>query len=441
MKGLRTVLTDSIFLITEKLINFGLAFAVSIYVVRYLGPSDYGILEYATSLTILAMPFGRLGTVHIAVKDLVLSDGSNKNDILGTVYTIMLGAGLVATIGLIIIGFSTEDDTTIRLLIGVISIKIIFQSFDAFDVWYQSLVKSKYSVLARIGYQLTVSLSKLAFVTMSLSLVYFGISIILGSLIQAIILFLIYQKKFGNFMDWKFDSGYAKELLTKSWPLLISGLSLALYMRVDQIMLRHMVDLENVGNYSVAVRISSLWYFIPMAVTTSLFPTIIKSKVKSESLYMSRMKFLYEIMIVIAVLPAALMSFIGEQLIIFIYGTDFQLASQILTIHIWSGIFVFMGVVRSKWIVNENLQKFGMLFNIGGALINILLNFLLIPKYGALGAAYTTLISQICSSFLFGFLFDKTRSNFYLQLRSMFNVVLIFPFIFSTKKKLNQFIK
>jgi O-antigen/teichoic acid export membrane protein len=186
-------------------------------------------------------------------------------------------------------------------------------------------------------------------------------------------------------------------------------------MKIDQVMIKEMLNSEAVGQYAVAAKLSEIWYFIPMAIASSLFPAIINAKKKSEDLYHARMQKLYDIMAWMAIAIAIPMTFLSDWVVELLYGTQYNLAGSVLMIHIWAGVFVFLGVASSKWFITENLQKYSFYRTLAGALINILLNYILIPIYGIYGAAIATLIAQFIASYFFNIFNKRLRYTFLLQ--------------------------
>ncbi len=436
----RNIITNSGYLIFEKLLTLVVAFIVNIYVVRYLGADQYGLLQYSISLVALFLPLGRLGVSHLVIKDLVANNVNYSREIiLGTTFRLMFFGGIISAVIVIFIGLIIEDTWIVRFLIGFAAIKLIFQSFDSFDYWFQAEVKSKYSVIARSVFQLTTAFSKITLILTKSGLLFFGLAPIIGNVFQVAIWNRFYKKVSKSVAKWEYNASYANQLLKSSWPFIISGLSMMIYLKIDQVMLRNMVNPESVGNYAVAVRISELWYFIPMSLISSVFPAIIKQKEKSESKYYKLLQMLYNLFAALALLVAIPVSLYGNEVILFLYGKDFAAAGLVLQLHIWTGIFVFVGIVRSKWIVNENYQMYSLIFNVSGAILNIILNLLLIPKIGIFGAAWATLISQAISSWFLGLIFYKTRKSAIMQVKAIIGVLLIIPF-FKSLIALKQFV-
>jgi O-antigen/teichoic acid export membrane protein len=186
-----------------------------------------------------------------------------------------------------------------------------------------------------------------------------------------------------------------------------------------------MLDSQAVGIYASAVKLSEAWYFVPIIISSSLFPAIIESKKISEELYYERLQKLYDFLVVIAlaiVIPTTLLS---DWVIDILYGQAYFGAGAVLSIHIWAGLFVFLGVARGKWILTENLQKYTFMYTSIGAVSNIILNLYLIPVLGINGAAFATLISQFIAVILGPFFIKQTRISVYMLLKSIFFVSII----------------
>ncbi len=350
----------------------------------------------------------------------------------------MLGAGFLTALSIIYIGFWLNEDRITRLLIVISSVSLVLQAFQAFDYWFQSKVLSKYSVVARTSGQIIVSILKILFILLSLSVTYFALTTIISGCISAVIWIYSYKKHSKNLSTWTFDPQYAKSLLKDAWPLIVTSISVAIYMKIDQVMLKNMVNANAVGNYAVAVRVSELWYFIPMTIASSVFPSIISSKKDSIEKYHRRLQYLYDVMVAIAVAIAIPMTFLSDFLIQLLFGSEYNMAGGVLALHIWAGIFVFLGVARGKWVINENYQKFTMIFMIIGALVNVLLNIFLIPEYGIMGAAWATVISQALSSWILAVFLKKTFIAFKMQGKAIIRSIFIYPAIKSFLKLLEE---
>ncbi|HHD92551.1 MAG TPA: flippase, partial [Candidatus Portnoybacteria bacterium] len=216
----------------------------------------------------------------------------------------------------------------------------------------------------------------------------------------------------------------AISLLKDSWPLILSGVAITIYMRIDQVMIQNMLGSKEVGYYAAAVKLSEAWYFIPMAITSSLFPAIINAKKKGEALYYSRLQRLYDLVVWIAVAIALPTTFLAPWIIKILYGNAYLPAANALRIYIWAGVFISLLVSSGSWLVNENFTKIALYRNASGSIVNILLNIYLIKGYGIEGATFATLISYFIAGYLFDLFSLKTRHTFWLKTKAL-NIIRI----------------
>jgi len=240
----------------------------------------------------------------------------------------------------------------------------------------------------------------------------------LEGLITAILLFAVYEWVGGRIKAWRFSIDRAKALLSHSWLLILSGLAVMVYMRIDQIMLGQMLNDKAVGIYTVAVRISEAWYFIPIAIVGSVFPALLDAKKVSEILYLEKFQKLYDILAMIALVVAIPVTFLANQIVEVLFGQEYLEAGTILSIHIWTALFVFLGVASGNWFLAENRQLLAFRGVFLGMLTNIALNLVLIPRYGGVGAAVATLISQAVATLLVDVIHRDTRLMFRMKLKA-----------------------
>jgi O-antigen/teichoic acid export membrane protein len=304
----------------------------------------------------------------------------------------------------------TSNDATTNTFIFIIAAGLVFQSFEVVEFYFQSQVLAKIVSICKVT-QLALSSSiKVYLVLTGADLIWFVLVTAFDAMSLAVSYFIAYQLRKNEAFYKCFDLQIAKRLLKDSWPLIFSAIVVMIYMRIDQIMIKEMLGEYEVGIYSAAVRLSEAFYFIPVLVTASLIPAILNAKKQSEQLYKIRLQRLYTFMVWFAIGIALPMTFLGDWLILLLFGQAYQEAGQVLVIHIWALMFVFLGVASGKWLLAENLPMIAFLRTFLGATINVILNFILIPRYGVQGAAIATLISQVFAAFLYD-LFDR-RARF-----------------------------
>jgi len=418
--GFMKYFKNTSWLFAEKILRMVVGLFVGIWVARYLGPDRFGLLSYAQSFVGLFVVIAGLGLDGIAVREMVKSP-EKEQKILSTVFILKLIGALFTLLILAAAVMLTSNDNYTNMLIFIIASAVVFKSFNIIDLYFQARVLSKYVVFANMFSLLLSSLLKICLIWTKAPLEAFAWVILFDSIVLALG-YLYWFKKVQKSISLSyrdFDTAMAGYLLKESWPLILSGMVIAIYMKIDQIMIKEMVNSEAVGQYAAAVKLSEAWYFIPMVISSSLFPAIVNAKQVGKELYYARLQKLYDLMVWMAVVIALPMTFLSDQVVELLYGGAYDQAGSVLMIHIWAGIFVFLGVASSKWFIVENLQKYSLYRTICGAGVNIVLNFILIPRYSIYGAAVATLISQMIASFLFNIINKKLRYTFLLQLNAI----------------------
>jgi O-antigen/teichoic acid export membrane protein len=316
-------------------------------------------------------------------------------------------------------------------MIALITFGFLFQATSVIDFYFQAQVQSKFAVRAQAIQLILTSIFKIYLVWNQAELIWFAFALMLDQVIVAVLFLLVYHWEIEWFPFFSFTWIQAKKLMRDSWPLIFAGMVVTVYMKIDQVMLKEMLDVKAVGVYSAAVKLCEAWYFVPSVITASLFPVIISSKQKSDTLYEQRMQKLYDLMVWVSVTVAIPTTFLADWVIIILYGNDFEASVTVLQIYIWAGVFTFLGVASFKWLVTENLQQYSFYVLAIGAVINIGSNLLLIPIYGINGAAVATFISYGVGSYAGLAFFKKSRKAFWMTTLS-FNPFGVYKRIFIT---------
>ena len=425
-KGFIKYFKNTSWVLVEKIIRFTVGLFVGVWVARYLGPERFGLLSYAQSFVGLFTIIASLGLDGIVVRELVKNNNLN-DEIIGTAFWLKLIAAFGVLLILAIAINLTSNDTYTNILIFIIASATIFQSFNVVDFYFQSKVMSKFVVYANIISLFLSSIVKITLILNEAPLVAFAWVILFDSFILACGFIYFYIKKNLKFKikNLKLKIKTATSLLKDSWPLILSGIAISIYMKIDQVMIKEMMNAEAVGQYAAAVRLSEVWYFIPMVITASLFPAIVNAKKVSEKLYYGRLQKLYDLNFFIALILGLPVIVFSNFIVELLYGQQFNQSAQILSIHMFCGFLVFMGVVRGKWMLNENLQRYDLFIHIIGAIANIIFNYIFISLLGIIGAAYATLLSYIFTLFFSSLIIRKIRPSFYMILNGYKNVLTL----------------
>lgn len=416
---LKNIFGNSMWQIGEKIISMIFSVFVTSIVARYLGTEDYGFVNYIISIVMLFTTFSTLGMEKITIKDIIEKEESEEK-ILGTSFYIRLIGGIVLIfISQITIYILDEKNMMAQLLGLIMGLCMIFRAYEVIEYYLQSQMKLKTISIIRFCSTIFVAILRILVVIFDWGIVGFTATYLFDAIIVAMLLKIWYKKR--KKLKFKFSLEYAKKILSKCWYVAISGLMVTLYMRIDQVMLGSMLDnkTEN-GIYSAAVRIAEIWYFVPTAIISAFQPAIVMKKKYSEEQYEKSMQRLYDIVAIVGIAFGILITLFGDIAVQILYGEEYKGATSILKINVWAGLFATLGTARSVWLVNENLQKYSLIYTSVGCVTNIVLNYFLIPKIGARGAAIATLIAQFVTNVLALVPFKKTRKSSAMILKSIF---------------------
>ena len=410
----------------ERILRITVGLFVSVWVAKYLGPKQFGFFSYTLSFVAL---FGFMVTIShtsIVVRELVKNPNHNDEIVSTAFWLKIMGAMLGVLITLAISINLTSNDRFVNILILIIASSNIFHSFNVVDDYFQSKVMNKFVVITNVISLFLSSVIKIILILNDAPLIAFVWVVFFDNFILASGFIYFYIKLNSKFKikNLKFKSKTAILLLKDSWPLMISSAAIMIHIKVDQVIIKEILGLEAVGQYAAAAKVSEAWYFIPSVLTASFFPAIINAKKNNEELYNSRLQKLYDIMVWIAIAIAIPMIFLSDWLIEILYGYQYSEAGNVLMIHIWAGVFVSLGLASNGWLICEKLQKFLMVNTFIATITNIGLNYILIPKFGIVGAAWATIISYFLVGYLCLLIWKKTRINFINLTKSLFFITL-----------------
>jgi len=402
----------------DKIIRVLGGLLIGIWVARYLGPNDFGVLNYSIAYVAMFMLFVKLGLDQIVVREIV-KDKESRGEILGTVFLLKLLGGVFAICCVVISFFFIEMDLLTRSIILILSIQFVFQSLDIIDYYYQAQVLSKYVVIARNTAFILSSGLKIFLIINNFPVIFFAAIISFDFLLAALFLVIIYKRKKQETLEWSYNKRIAKRLLLDSWPLAISMFLITIYTKIDQVMIGNLLDKEQVGIYSVAVKLTESWMFIPIIIINTLMPYFVSLREKDNRKYYERLTQLYSLMFWMGLIVGIAVLFFGEFAIKLLFGEIYIGSYNALVFNIWNGIFISQAIARGIWLINENLQKYRLYNNVIAVVLNISLNILLIPIFGITGAAITTLFTQGLGTWLIPFLWKPMRESNKAMIRSI----------------------
>ena len=391
--NLRAVLGNSTWLFMDKILRMGFALVIGVWVARYLGPERFGLLNYTIAYASLFGAIAALGLDGIVIRELVTY--REKSDvILGSAFALkVIGSSITFVIAVATIAVLRRGETLTLWLVALAAGAFVFQSLNVIDLVFQSRVQSQYTVYATNGAFLLMSLTKIVLLLVAAPLIAFGWTGLGEAALAAVFLMIAYRAKSMTIWKWRASLPVMRNLLKASWPLMLSGISISIATRIDQVLIGQMLNDRQVGLYSVAARVAEIWYFIPIGIAGSAFPLLIESKKQSEELYYQRLQKLYTPLVLLAIAVSLAMTFLSTHVIRLLYGATYAGSARVLTILIWSGVPISFGCIWSNWMLIENRTKMMFFFQANAAIVNIILNIILIPRFGIMGSAYATLIS------------------------------------------------
>ncbi len=391
--GFQKYFKNTGWLFAAKITTLSISFFVGIAVARYLGPTNYGSLNYVLSFVGLFGFISSLGIDNILSRELINSP-EKRDSLLGTSFVIKIVGSLLALAITVSATFATNNTPFLRFVILLVSSSYIFQAFGVIDNFFQANVKAKSIAIAQLVAYVISAILKLVFIFLGFGFSYFALMYSVDYILLATTLIYLYRKQDLKIFKWKFEKSLAVQLLKNSWPLIISTAFYFVYMRIDQIMLKQIIDEKAVGIYSVGVKLSEVWYFVPSMIISSIFPAIVNAKKSGDAkMYENRLKKFYSLFIWLPILFLIPTIALAPQIIRILFGAQYMEAVSILQIYVWSGISISLGMAVSQFLITENYIKIMMFSTCLGAMANIVLNLLLIPRMGTVGAAIASLVS------------------------------------------------
>lgn len=392
-----------------KIVQALLGLIISMLTARYLGPSQFGLINYAASIVAFVTPIVHLGLSHVIVQEIVYSPDSEAK-ILGSSIAMSLVSSVICIIGVISFSMITNpDDNQATIVCGLYSLLLIAQAFEIIQYWFQSKLMSKYTAVVSVTAYFVISIYKFVLLYTQQTIYWFAVSNAIDHLIIGIVLLFIYKNKSNNKLE--FSLSWAKRLFSKSRFFIVSSMMVTIFAQTDKIMLRFMIDDAATGIYSAASACAGMTSFVFTAIIDSMRPTIIECKKNKNPFYEVNICRLYSIIICMALAQSMVMTLFAKPIIDIMYGSEYSSSISVLKIIVWQTTFSYIGSVRNVWMLAEEKQRYLWIINLSGALTNVILNVFFINLWGVEGAAIASLITQIFTNFIVSFILKPIRYN------------------------------
>ena len=387
------VVNNASWIVGAKIFQMLTSLIVGVLTARYLGSADYGLVNYASSYTAFFTSLCTLGINSVIVKEFIDNPGK-EGEIIGTTLGLRALASILSALSIISISMILDYGEPItQWVVALHSLGAVFHIFEVFNYWYSSRLESKKtSISALIAYGV-MSVYKIILLASNASVIYFAVANSVDYIAVAVLLVGIYVKDKGQRLS--FSLGYGKKLLSKSCHYIIPGLMVAIYAQTDKIMLKQMIGAEEVGYYSVASSVCTMWCFVLAAIIDSLNPVIMEKHRENEKEYKRLNRILYAIIFYVSIFVSLLFVLFGDIAIKILYGEEYMPAVLPLKVITWYTAFSYLGVARNSWIVCENKQKYLVYIYLASAVSNVVFNLIFLPIWGAVGAAFASVLAQI----------------------------------------------
>lgn len=414
----RKVFKNASWLIGVQIVRAVVSLVISMLTARFLGPASFGLINYAASIVAFAAPVMYLGLTGILVQELI-NHPEREGETLGTAVTMSFFSSLLCIVGIFaFVSGVNAGETEILIVCLLYSLLLIFQSFDLVQYWFQAKLLSKYASLASFVAYLVVALYKVFLLVTDKSVYWFAVSNALDYFLIAVLLLAIYRVQGGQ--RFRFSWQVAKGMLRRSYYYILSDLMITVFAQTDRIMLKLKISDEATGYYSAAVACAGMTAFVFSAVIDSLRPMIFESKKEQDTArYERSIICLYSIILYLSLLQSVVVTLAAPLIVGILYGAQYAGSVAVLRIIVWYSSFSYLGAARAIWILAEGKQKHLVVLNLVGAVANVGLNLVLIPRMGASGAAIATVITQLMVNIVFTAVYPPTRRNGYFQLKAL----------------------
>ena len=399
---------NTTWLVGGQVFRLIISFFISTISTRYLGPSNYGVINYISSYISFFTSIIGLGINGVIIYELVNRREENGT-ILGTAIVFRLITSIICTVAFFGIVYYADGNDSVTMVVAVLqAIQLPFLCLDTINYWYQSNYQSKYPVMVQTFAYVLTSIYKVFLLATGKSVEWFAFAMSLDIGVIGISYLVLYWKQKGPRL--RFSGKEAKQLLKISGPFILANVMSVAYGQMDRIMIKQMLgNSADVGLYSAALNICTLISFIPIAILESGRPLVVEAKARNDELYQLRFRQVTASILWICIVYSLGVTVFSKLIIYILYGEAYLGADICLKIAVWYTLFSYVGSAMHLWLLCENQNKYVLLFCTMGAAGNFIINYLLIPVWGINGAAFATLITQLLTNLIFPLFFRDTR--------------------------------
>ena len=414
----KLIISNVFWALAGKLTGLVSALLVGIFVARYLGPTLYGVMNYAVSFVTLFLVIATFGFENIEIREEAKAN-DQKDIILGTVFVLRLVLSLVTIVLISVVAYINETDLYTFGIIMVYAITVILTPFDVIRNYFTSLIQNEY--IAKVGIFRTIlsGTIKIVLLLVHASLVWFVISLVFDACILAQGYCYVYKKKIGSMRSWHFDKVWARYLLRQSFPLLLSGVAATIFLQIDQIMIGNMIDKTSVGYFSVASKFVEVLLYVPTILIQTVSPLLVKERKYDLDSYRKKSQMFMNVTVWLCALCAIFISLCSQYIVVWTFGLKYAASIAILQILSFKIIGVALNIVSGQILIIEEKQKYFVLRSLSGCIVCVVLNLLVITRFGVCGVAFVAVATQFAAGFFIHLFIPTYRYMFFIQMRSL----------------------
>lgn len=402
-----------------KMVTLAGSLFVGIIIARYLGPEQYGLMNYVISFVALFQVFAFFGLDNIEIRETARNHDA-YNTIIGTAFSIKAILAVITIIAILVTSFFLESDRETTLLVAIYSLSVVFNTLTVIRNYFTAIVQNEYVVKSEIMRTLLGAAIKVFLLLLHAPLIYFVAASAFDFVLLGSGYFLSYKSQVGHVCDWRFDYGYAKYLLNESFPLLLASAAVIIYQRIDQVMIGQMIDKASVGFFSVAVRIVEILIYIPMILVQTITPVLVGKRKESDVLYKQKAQQFMNITVWLTFLLSVSTSIMAYWFILILFGTTYLPAVPILQILAFKAVSVALSTSAGHMLIVEGIQKYAIFRDTLGCIVCICLNLIFLPRYGVVSAAFVAIVSNIAAGYLSDAFIPSYRHLFVAQTKALF---------------------
>jgi O-antigen/teichoic acid export membrane protein len=397
---------NSLWMLIEKAISlFGLIFIISA-VAKYTGPTIYGEIALAGAIFLVVKPIAQLGLDQIYFK---YTSQKKPYNYVFLNNAIKLSSLIYSILTLLVLIFSYFYSSKIGFLfIFCTAVAYYFNTIDLRNFYFEGVLKSKFNVVANVIGLIAALILRYLIVILELDYLYLGIPIILMTLIPFFIKLYFYNK-----VDLTKDKStleknkkYYKYFLGVGIPLSLSILASVLNSQVANYIIAALLGVKAVGYYSIAFVLAGAWCIVPTTLIMSYLTTIYKFSSSEDSHYIQYSRKIFYLVLVLSFSIVFILNVFSESIVLYLYGYEYESSIILLKILLWMQFFWVLSYMLSRLIIKFSGYRFLAIKTILCVILNCLLCFYFVGKYGVQGAAYAALLSELIS-FLFCVLYRK----------------------------------